>query len=302
MATDASLGAIDPQNQLFAQLGCFDTQPRILVLDADLYHAEPLAINRGKIQVFRKSRREFFAKCIERSVPPKKATKAMQIGTLAHAGLLEPHEFKSLYVVAPDDCLTSAGYINSTRVKMWKAEQVAKGHLRSDVIVLTQEGFQQVQQIVLAVDKKVGSMIRKAIVEHAIYWTDEKTKLRCKCRPDILIPMPEYIIVIDIKTTDNALKWPPNQQKSSNIMQAVHYSQGIKALYGDKPIQFVFLAVGKEPPHLTRTYEFDDEDQNGYVAWRDALDGIAQCISTGDWSDPGEDEIQKIYVRRRDLN
>lgn len=112
--------------------------------------------------------------------------------------------------------------------------------------------------------------------------------------PDIAVPR-----IVDVKTTEDPA--PRGFAKSvasyAYHQQAAHYSDGYHALTGVWPA-FLFVAVGKQPPHFVYVYQLDDAAMAaGFEANRAAWDVWRQCRETGEWP-AGNDQIHTLSLPR----
>jgi exodeoxyribonuclease VIII len=113
-------------------------------------------------------------------------------------------------------------------------------------------------------------------------WTDATTGVECKCRPDWLTSN----LIVDLKTTEDAS--PRGFQRSvANYryhVQAAWYLDGIEAVTGTRPDQFIFICVEKKPPYAVGVYAADAEmiQIGAETAARD-LEVYATCKAADAW-------------------
>ncbi|MGQ4343510.1 PD-(D/E)XK nuclease-like domain-containing protein [Streptomyces sp. SAS_275] len=125
--------------------------------------------------------------------------------------------------------------------------------------------------------------------ERSIYWTDAATGVRCRVRPDWMIPAPELTWIVDYKTTTDA-----NPDACSKAIESYSYHQQ-GALYIDgvqaaglapEGARFVFVFQSKKAPYLVTVRELADQDQDiGRARNERALGIYRDCEQTGIWPD-----------------
>lgn len=177
----------------------------------------------------------------------------LNIGNCVHTLALEPELFAQRFLVLPEcDRRTKEG-------KAIYAEALAGAGTKK---IISKEDMVDITGMAdsLRKNKKSLALLQaKGRVEASIYFEDDG--LPFKCRPDYLR---DDGLIVDLKTTKSAYK--PFFQKDA---WSYHYdisvaltSRGYKALTGDMPQNYVFLAVESQPPYLIEAYdtfrEFDD--------------------------------------------
>ena len=120
--------------------------------------------------------------------------------------------------------------------------------------------------------------------EVTLAWQDKETGVWLRARPDFL-PAKRRIIP-DLKTAADAS--PKGFQRTianfGYAQAAALYLDGIEAVFGDKPTNWIHVVMEKEPPHVVALYELPGEDI-GRGRWlnRRAIRIFADCLSTGKW-------------------
>lgn len=249
--------------------------------------------------VFRESRRKYYAQFIAKTIPPQEETPAMQLGTLTHGAILQREEFESMIAVIPDSLLSGPNRaIASNEAKAWRAAAEANGK----VVVKHGEAKSTLAPIIgmrdAILNSHAGHWFSRpdAIAEKSIKWQDAETGLMLRALPDFRLDLGYEWLATDIKTCADMgkFKWAV---KDGYWMQHVHYEAGLQSL-DDKPVTFTFLAVEKTPPYLVRCFQMTDRMiQEARDEWRKTLRDLAECYASGDWSDPGEDEVQYVDER-----
>lgn len=269
-------------------------------ISAAEYHASD-AIGASMLETFRHSRRLFQALYVTRTIEPSPPTPAMELGTLVHLRILEPERFAECVAepypeTAPDgkEWLRRKGSDH----ERWWAEEV---EARAGKIAATENTLATVEAIAESVGRNWHArrlIDRHGTPEFSIFWTDKETGLRLKCRVDWMAEIP-----LDLKTTTDPAPGPYARQivKLGYHRKAAHYLAGLQQFTGE-PTPMVHLAVGTSAPYPVAVYEIDDRDANrssrslGAEQWRETLRQVAECMSSGDWSEPYEREIVALRL------
>lgn len=162
----------------------------------------------------------------------------------------------------------------------------------ADKIPLLTKDHDMVQAMAEAIrqHQHAGPLFAAAgVAERSIYWTDSATGVRCRVRPDWMIPAPELTWIVDFKTTTDA-----NPDACSKAIESYSYHQQ-GALYIDgvqaaglapEGARFVFVFQSKKAPYLVTVRELADQDQDIGRARNDrALRIYRDCEQTGIWPD-----------------
>lgn len=281
-----SLEIVDPVTRLLAApVGAVPFQ--VDRLSNEAYHAVP-AINKSRLSLFRESRRMYEAKFVH-GIEPRKKREApeLSLGSLTHAAVLTPEDLPGFEVI-PADVLTQNGQRRGKKWETYKADCEERGV--EPVTEEIAETAKEIQQAVLS----VAPFLRNQGVQRevSIFWVDDATGLPCKCRPDALYVADEAITILDLKTAADVT--PRGFEKAMGSweywLQAVHYTEGVRALYGDnRDVYFVFIAVRSDLPYLCRMYAVDDEAwEYATKEYLHAMDELGYCHRSGDWSDADE--------------
>ncbi|XVJ69913.1 MAG: exonuclease VIII [Rhizobacter sp.] len=251
------------------------------------YHAHP-ALGSSGLKTLAKSPRHFWASNIDPNRPEKEESAAMVAGTLAHCAILEPNKLAERYVARPEglDLRTKDG-------KAWMAAKPAA------MEVVTHEQMQAAQRqhaSVLSLPE-VGALLAKGQAEVSAFWVDEDTGTACKCRPDWVSPAGDGVVLVDIKTCQDAS--PKGFARAvANLrydLQAAWYSHGFGRASGLQVLGFVFAAVEADYPHAAAAYMLDDDALSKARAECDRLLMLhRQCADSDKW--PGYPETIQLLT------
>ncbi|WP_405558895.1 PD-(D/E)XK nuclease-like domain-containing protein [Streptomyces canus] len=128
------------------------------------------------------------------------------------------------------------------------------------------------------------------VAEQSIFWTDPRTGVRCRCRPDWMPHRQENgrLVVVDYKTAkavDEAALQRAVYERGYHA-QAAFYLDGVKAagLAGDQEPAFIFVFQSKTAPYLVHLVELDFPAITlGAARNERALRTYAECERTGIW-------------------
>lgn len=243
-------------------------------IDNDDYHATP-EISSSNIKTALKSMGKYKAKLDGESV--FKATPAMELGTLVHALVLEPHTFSDQFAVSEKF---------DGRTKVGKAAKAA--------FLAANEG----KIIVDADQMKTASLMAKAVMEHeevkllfavagiafeySGFCYDPETELRVKYRPDIRTDH----FIADLKTCADASKeeFARSISKFGYHVSAAHYLKCDRDLFGTTHGQFIFICVESTFPYEVAVYTLKSTAiDHGYDQCAKALSMIKDAQTTGNY-------------------
>lgn len=217
-------------------------------------------------------------------------TPAQELGTAAHAIILEPHVFDESYVLAPKF---------DRRTKEGKAAAAAFEDENAGKICLLQETWDQLFAMAAAVNAHpaAGSLLTSCPgeAEKSVYWIDATTGVLCRCRPDW---WRDDNVIVDLKTTEDASQegFAKSIANWRYDVQAAYYLDGVQQATGKRPKAFVFIAVEKKPPYGVGVYVLDSESLDlGRAQYQHDLRIYAECVRTGVWPGYG-DKIQTISL------
>lgn len=206
------------------------------------------------------------------------------MGHAVHCSILEPDRYERDYIAAPNvDKRTKAG----------KQEWAEFLESSSGQTVLTDEEYTKVGLIrdsALAHPDFKRLHRSNFIAEGSIFWTDKRSGLLCKVRPDFMLK--DHPIILDVKTTADISRFDRSIAVYRYHVQDAHYSEGAMHYYGETP-DFIFLVVsttisgGRYPVRMFTLTESDKAQ--GMRERNEDLNTIAQCEIMNEW--PGLETI-----------
>ena len=263
-------------------------QPGAYIINAQEYHAAPQydAVSSGHFKHMEKSMQHYI---YYRQNPPQKDI--FDFGRLFHYATLEPHKFENKVAVYRDGI---------RRGKAWDAFQESN----KDKIIIKPPEYDQIRVMAAAAHNHplASAIIRhkQAVIEESLFWYDQATGEKCKCRPDIRIQSEG--VIADLKGVESA-------DKASFAAACGRYYQYQPPFYLDGATAavsphdtFIFICVEKEPPHAVAIYQADYEFiEVGRVKYQELLLRYSQCKIENKW--PGYPaDIQPISLPRWAMN
>lgn len=208
---------------------------------------------------------------------PEEPTPALLFGQLFHAMALTPETVWEQFAVMPNvDRRTKAG-------KEAFAEFEASADGKTIVSV---DMVEQATAMCEALNKnEFVKKLLKGEKEKPFFWVDELTGKECKCRTDVLTEVGENLIIVDLKSTDNAETeaFMRSAIKYGYDFQSAYYTEGVKVNTGREPL-FVFIAIEKKPPYAINILQSDKLFiKRGYDVFRELLGIYSECKKTGIW-------------------
>lgn len=206
----------------------------------------------------------------------KKETEALTFGSLIHCLVLEPNNFERDFAVEP--------IVN-------KRTNDGKMILEQFYLQNTNKTIVNEQQLSLAITLKEKVMqheiARKLLNgkgdnEISLFWTDEETGVKCKCRIDRI----KNNILIDLKSTTDASPdaFCKSAYKYGYHRQSYWYSNGYEQCFKQEPKGFVFIVVEKEPPYNVEVYQATELFKKiGELEVRPLLKTYKTCLETNNW-------------------
>lgn len=266
----------------------------------DEYHAHP-AVGSSMLEDFRKSRRDFKARHIDKTAKPRVYTEEVELGTDVHMLLFEPGRFYSTTTTFPE---TNGG-------EPWNWRKPAHRKLRDEIMaeleesgkrILTPDRIARAKAMAKAItaDKKTRHLLdQQGEAEYSIFWTDPATGIECKCRVDWWAR-----ISVDLKTTGciEPGEYAKQCLRLGNYRKRAHYLAGIRALTGEKNPLFVHVAAENCEPFRVAKYNLIDETREGQslgeMQRRTLLHELAECMESDQWEEPWEREVVDLHAPR----
>ncbi len=229
---------------------------------------------------------------------PRKVSKEMDVGSVAHILLSNPADATNLVAVIPRDALNSQGNRTGSAWQAFKAEHADTRYL------LKRAEYAPIKQMVANVyDCPAAKPLMESAIhyEFSLTWQDEETGLHLRARPDMICGHAGRVVVPDFKTTKALTPWEFTRDalKYGYHRQGAWYSEPVE-LFGYDVAGFVFITVDKSPAHEVRVYELPERAlQLGREQNRANRRELARRLDQDDWSDPLGAEILVVDLPER---
>jgi len=217
---------------------------------------------------------------------PKPSSPALVIGSGFHTATLEPEKLDDEFAVKPSE-IDGQG----PRTKHYKESFELMQKSEPDKQWLAPADYDLILEM-------AGSALDNPVLRHYMADIDkvvegtgyfEMEGAKCKVRPDLYIPGAG--VVIDLKSTQDASNrgFTKSVRQFGYLFQACWYMHALRLL-GEKPKQFVFIAVEKTAPYATAAYTIKESDINKQFSNMErACQLWATCQSSGIW--PGYSDM-----------
>lgn len=231
---------------------------------------------------------------------PDEETKAKAKGTAGHAAILQPEEFKSLYVCGPSGNKT----LKPVKDAWKKCREDNPGK-----IIIRGEEWADLMCIREAVwNHPIASKLLgcDGDCEASFFWTEAVGDLPCpmKARIDYLATPLNAIVDVKLLRPGDVCpeEFPSVMYKRGYHRQGAMYRRATQA-HGLNYDTYAFVVVENEPPFGVMVYELDEDAMRlGWFEMERAMEIYAQCLKAGEWPS-WACEIQKVgipeWVKRR---
>ena len=211
---------------------------------------------------------------------PKESSPTLVIGSAFHAATLEPGKFDDEFAVKPQE-IDGQGprtkHYREAFETMQKNEPNKSWLAPSDYDLVMDMAASALDHPIL----RTHMAEQSSIIEGTGHFEMEGAK--CRVRPDLYNPGAG--VVIDLKSTQDASEkgFAKSVRQFGYTFQACWYMHALRLL-GEKPKQFVFLAVEKSAPQLTAAYTLSATYIDKQMAnMEKACKLWATCDSSGVW-------------------
>ena len=211
---------------------------------------------------------------------PQEPSEDMVLGSAFHKIVLEPETFDKEFMIMPHfDRRTKEGRLGYENL-MSKVQGEC-------ITLITKEQYDTIcgmRDSIMA-----NPYARKLIngnIEQSMYFTDDLTKVECKCRPDVWRKVADRVVITDLKSAKSVM---PNDFMRDCVkyhydLQTAMYRDGASKVLGvpKDNIDFVFIAVEKKPPYLLNIMQADTYViQKGEADFREYIGTYAECKADG---------------------
>lgn len=262
----------------------------------EVYHRDPTLLPGPSISstglktiIARSPRHYWYDSPLNPERPPEKDKPHFNVGKAAHDLLLLSERWPGSYFVLPED-------FNARATKEQADYHAAREAAReAGKTILKYDEAETVKA--MAASLKANEFAAAALLngesEVTLVWTDPETGVWLRARPDFL-PAKRQIIP-DLKTAADGSPraFARAIAQFGYAQSAALYCDGIKAIYGALPTNWLHVVLEKEPPHVVSLYELPGEDiERGRWMNRKAIRVFAECLSADRWPGYADEPLQ----------
>lgn len=222
--------------------------------------------------------------------PPEPEKPHFNIGKAAHDVLLLSERWPECYHVLPADFNA-----NATKAQAdWHAEREAARQAGKVILKADEAETVMAMAASLRANPFAAAALTNGVSEMTLVWVDKETGVVCRARPDFLPT--KRLIVPDLKTAADGS--PRGFSRAIGqfgyAQSAAFYCDGIEAVFGAHPTNWLHIVMEKDPPHVVSLYELPAEDiERGRWLNRKGLRMFADCLSRDEW--PGySDDVSQV--------
>lgn len=269
----------------------------------EVYHRDPsllpgpsISASGLKTLLGRSPRHYWYDSPLNPDRPPEKDKPHFNVGKAAHDLLLLSERWPECYHVLPADFNA-----NATKAQAdWHAEREAARAAGKVILKADEAETVRAMAASLRANAFAAAALSNGESEVTLVWQDQETGVWLRVRPDFL-PHPvrkavaAFRAVPDLKTAaDGSPKAFARQIANFGYAQsAALYSDGIKAIFGAHPTNWIHVVLEKEPPHVVSLYELPGEDiERGRWLNRKAIRVFADCLSSDAWPGYADEPVQ----------
>ena len=243
----------------------------------EAYHADVSRISKSGLDLISKSPAHFYARYLDPNRETSAPTPAMRLGSLTHSFVLEYDTFFNNYVIAPE--------LNK-RTNDGKAAWAAFEQANAGKTVITLDEYDHAKKIRDAVmaHPAAAMLLKKGKSEQVFHFTEPKTGVHCKIKPDFLSEDTGFIVDLKTTTDASAKEFGRSAFNYRYHVQGAFYGDGIYYATNQQVKGFVFIAVEKDPPFAVAVYYLDQQAiELGREAYLNDLETYKKCVQTGAW-------------------
>jgi hypothetical protein len=260
--------------------------PDIRQMPAEEYHAQTDWLSNSMFKTFLDDPRQFEAEFITKNLP-RKRTKEMDIGTVGHAAILEPHIIEGVCLEIPESALSSNGAKSGAGWKAFALDHPDRILLKPAELAAVRGMFESCYSHPVA--KRL--LLSDGPTEASIFWTCGLSGLQRRVRPDKIVDGWGWV---NVKTTTAGVDNESFRRTVRSFRYDIgqeYYRDAAERIYAER-VPHVFIVVSQEPPHSVRVYQLGDGWSNIARSTIEAgLLDFAQRKEANDWSHESESRI-----------
>lgn len=236
----------------------------------DQYHGNSTHLSATQLKLAKKSLKEL--DWTRRGLIPKSTGKHFDFGNAFELALLNAVEFSENVAILEDkklcdDVLLVRPELVSVRASKEYKTAVSKfnedNQKKYIIMDYGDQSYETIKHMLESCmqDKIIQGLIRNTEYQLSVFWTDPKTGLKLKTRPDIC--KRKKNVIVNVKTTEDGSPkgFGKDLVKYDYPLQACHEITGCLAGGVMETVDnYFWLVVEKQPPFNATVYEFDQDD------------------------------------------
>lgn len=273
-------------------------------LSNENYHKDP-AIGSSGLKAFKECPAIYYDQYLSLDREPYADNKATRIGSNAHICLLEPDRFKAEFIVSEEFAIVNRGKKNERLEPMnkrcgdWTAFETEVEAQGKKAITFSEFKQAQAMADIIRSHPLASRMLVGGQAEMSFFAIDSETGLMTKAKPDYLVKLPDYgIVLVDYKTTGISMQTRKQSNNAFSLgrhIQAAHHKTVAELASGGEINHVVYITQMQERPHLIRFFRMAPHSiERGLGERRQYLDNMADCYAKSEW--PGYPEEIEDYV------
>lgn len=281
------------------------TQPGAYThIEAEDYHGNanllpgPSLSSTGAKTILRQSPYHFWFNSPMNPNPVAEESKpTLNVGKAAHDRILLGHRWPEYYHVTPEGFSLGATKKFADEIAEYEqAVSLGKTILREQDLEVVNRAVDSLRANPLAM-----RVLSNGVPEVTLAWQDHATGVWLRARPDFLpnafVNGGKVLILPDLKFMAPTHCSPDGFSKAISSfgyhMSLAFYADGLKAVYGRAPTNFLLIAVEKEAPWSVSLYEVPAEDiERGRFQNRQAINKFAECLHLDQWPSYADAPVQ----------
>ena len=211
------------------------------------------------------------------------------VGRAAHDIVLLGDRFADAYHILPE------GFSRAKTKAM--ADEIAQADqaIADGLTCLSQDDLAMVHAMAASLrsNKLATAILSNGLPEVTLTWQDKDTGVWLRARPDFLPHKRKIVPDLKFMADGSPKAFARSIASNGYAMSAALYSDGIEAVYGERPDNWLHVVVEKSEPYVVSLYELPTEDiERGRFLNRKAIRLFADCLSSGRW--PGYSDTPSL--------
>ena len=228
---------------------------------------------------------------------PRKASKALDDGNVAHACLTSPGGIADVVAVIPPEVLNAQGHRKGKAWSEWKDANAGKIQRTAGEMA----AVRCMVRNVFAHPRGAWLMEHAQHYEFSLVYECPASGLPCRARPDLLVGLRGQILLVDFKTTKclTAREFAWDMERYGYHRQFAWYKEAVE-LFGHTVAGCLAITVDKSPAHRVRVHEVSERAVRlGHQQNHAHRLELARRLQENDWTDPTDKQVAVIDLPER---